>query len=276
MNLSSIRKKKLSEALEEIYRKYNRRSHAGTDPLELLYSYHDVRDREIAGLVASSLAFGGVKQIRRSIGSVLTVMDDSPAEYLRNTSTAEIKRDFPDFKHRWITGEEIAAMLVGVKGVIERYGSLEACFNEFLNEDDEDVIPALTVFVNEIICGDTGAGVCLLPSPCKKSACKRLNLYLRWMVRKDEIDPGGWDAVPVSKLIVPLDTHIFRLSRVMGFTGRRQANLRAAREVTDAFRVISPEDPVKYDFALTRLMMNRDRDRTYYFIKLGIREADLK
>ena len=94
---------------------------------------------------------------------------------------------------------------------------------------------------------------CLLPSPESGSACKRLNLFLRWMVRSDAVDPGGWSGVSPAMLIVPLDTHMHRIAAKLGLTKRRAADFRAAREVTGAFRTIAPEDPVKYDFALTRL-----------------------
>ena len=98
----------------------------------------------------------------------------------------------------------------------------------------------------------------LLPSPVAGSACKRLNLFLRWMVRRDEVDPGGWDHVPPSKLIVPLDIHMHRISLQLGLTGRKQANLKAACEITNAFRAIEPDDPVRYDFSLTRLGIRDD------------------
>ena len=98
----------------------------------------------------------------------------------------------------------------------------------------------------------------LLPSPSAGSACKRLNLFLRWMVRQDNVDPGGWDSVSPAKLIIPLDTHMHRIGRRLGLTPRRQADLRTAIEITEGFRGICPSDPVRYDFALTRLGIRRD------------------
>ncbi|MFC1474950.1 TIGR02757 family protein, partial [bacterium] len=107
-------------------------------------------------------------------------------------------------------------------------------------------------FVDEIMRG--GNRSCYLtPAPRRGSACKRMNLFLRWMVRRDDVDPGPWTDVPASKLVVPLDTHMHRISSGMGLTSRKQADLKTAIEITDAFRAISPEDPVRYDFALTRL-----------------------
>ncbi len=100
----------------------------------------------------------------------------------------------------------------------------------------------------------------LVPSPEKGSACKRLLLYLKWMIRKDDVDPGGWNLDP-SKLVVPLDTHMYYITSKLGFTNRKSADLKTALEVTDVFKKISPNDPTKYDFALTRLGIKNELDR---------------
>jgi uncharacterized protein (TIGR02757 family) len=150
-------------------------------------------------------------------------------------------------------------MLYGAKRAIERYGSLRECFCQGLRADDETVIPALIAFVREL------SSVCprpstLLPSVEAGSPCKRLNLFLRWMVRRDAVDPGGWEEVQASRLVVPLDTHMHRISLRLGLTTRKQASLRTALEVTSAFRSIEPDDPVRYHFCLTRLGIRNDMD----------------
>jgi len=98
----------------------------------------------------------------------------------------------------------------------------------------------------------------LLPLPRLGSACKRLNLFLRWMIRKDDVDPGGWENIPLSKLIIPLDTHMHKIGILTGLTSRKQANMRTAFEITDGFKKLVPEDPVKYDFSLTRIGIRGD------------------
>jgi len=243
----------------ELYETYNRREFVHPDPLEFLYDYQDLRDREIVGLVASSLAYGGVRQILKGVKSVLERME-SPHSFLKDSSRESLIRTFKDFKYRFTTGEELAGMLYGIKQVVEQHGSLQACFVNALRDDHETVIPALTEFVKELSAVFESRPRSLLPSPAAGSACKRVNLFLRWMVRRDEVDPGGWDDVPASKLIVPLDTHMHRISLQLGLTKRKQANLRAACEITAAFRGIEPEDPVRYDFALTRLGIRDDLD----------------
>jgi uncharacterized protein (TIGR02757 family) len=237
----------------ELYERLNRREYVHPDPLEFLYDYPDLKDREIVGLIASSLAYGAVRQILRSVRTVLQRMGASPSDYLGAATQSSLSREFRDFKHRFTTGEELATMLLGAKRVVETYGSLGQCFVQGSESNDETVIPALTHLVRELSRPFQGRPRSLLPSPELGSACKRLNLYLRWMVRRDRVDPGGWDTISPRQLLIPLDVHMFRISQRLGLTLRKQANLRTACEITAAFRKIEPEDPVRYDFVLTRL-----------------------
>jgi uncharacterized protein (TIGR02757 family) len=248
-----------SSKLEELYARYNRREFIHPDPLEFLHRYEDPRDREIVGLVASSLAYGRVSLINKSIAKLLEQMP-SPSRFLRRSSRTTLERAFRGFKHRFTTGEEISAMLIGVKHVLADHGSLRACFRAGLPPESPTIIPALSFLVHEITASGSGRLTFLLPRPESGSACKRLHLFLRWMVRRDDVDPGGWDDVPASKLLVPLDTHMHRICRALKLTERKQADARAAIEITDAFRAVSPGDPVRYDFSLTRLGIRRDPD----------------
>jgi len=249
----------LGRKLERLYATCNRREFVHPDPLEFIYRYEDLLDREIAGLVASSLAYGRVKQILASVGAVLD-RTGNPRRFLEHASAEKLRRTFAGFRHRFTTGKDLAGMLLGAKRAIERHGSLEACFIANLSPRDATVIPALGAFVDELTRGAGSPRRFLLPSPSRGSACKRLNLFLRWMVRADEVDPGGWGRVSARKLVVPLDTHMHRICLALGFTRRRQATLRAALEVTDAFRELAPRDPVRYDFALTRPGIRGDGD----------------
>jgi len=252
------------ERLEALYSTYNRRCYVHPDPLEFLYHFHDPLDLEIVGFLASALAYGNVKQILKSVSLVLEKTGTCPSAFLRNSSFKRMTDTFSGFKHRFTTGQDIARLLWGVRLAIERHGSLQRCFLSRLRREDQTVIPALSAFV-----GDVFPGGCdfLIPSPARGSACKRLNLFLRWMVRRDEVDPGGWDRVSPSKLLVPLDTHMHRIAMTLGLTKRKQADLRTAMEVTEAFRKISPGDPVRYDFVLTRFGIRKDLDQTDLFCK---------
>jgi uncharacterized protein (TIGR02757 family) len=203
-----------------------------------------------------------VKQILRSVENALGRMGRRPAEFVLDSTSDSLRESFAGFKHRFTTGEDMSRMLDGVRAVTLAHGSLGRFFASLVDPGDDTVVPALTAFVAAIEaapCETTGEeGACPLPDPVRGSACKRLHLFLRWMVRNDDVDPGGWDEVSPEKLVVPLDTHMHSLSLRMGLTRRKQANGRTAEEITEAFRAFSPQDPVKYDFALTRLGIRDD------------------
>lgn len=252
-------KEGLKPILEELYERYNDRRFVSPDPLEVLMHYDSPGDREVVGLIASSLAYGRVSQILASIRAVLSRME-SPAEFLARSTLPELQCLYTDFKHRWTTGQELSNMLFGIGEAIREFGSLEGCFAAGCSASDETVLPALTKFTAKLNGYADVEKSSLLPNPALGSACKRPNLYLRWMVRNDKVDQGIWKCVTADKLIVPLDTHMHRISRAMALTARKAADLKTALEVTDAFRKISPDDPVKYDFSLTRLGIRTDAD----------------
>ena len=183
-----------------------------------------------------------------------------PTECLREASPESLERVFAGFRHRFARGHELARLLLGLKRLIERHGSLGACFASHLKAADETVAPALGPFVREFRAAADGLESHLLPDPSRGSACKRLNLFLRWMVRRDEIDPGGWDGVSPARLIVPLDVHMHRICGSLGLTKRAAADLRAALEITAAFRAFDPDDPVRYDFAISHLGIRGEGD----------------
>lgn len=247
--------------LEDLYETYNRRELVRLDPVKFLYGFEDQNDREIVALVASSLSYGRVEQINRSVSLALERLGRSPARLLSESTTADIKKALSGFKHRFTTGEDLALLLTGMKRVMEKWGTLERCFKSGIHGDDETVLTAICrltkVFWESAGC----SGNYLLPSPEGGSACKRINLFLRWLVRSDGVDPGCWDGVSSSRLLVPLDTHMHRICTSLGFTRRKQADIRTALEVTSVFREIAPLDPVRYDFTLTRIGMNGEEAR---------------
>jgi len=229
--------------LEELYRRYNRREFVHPDPLEFLYRYDNLEDREIVGLIAAGLAYGRVASILNSVGAVIERMGPGPARFV---DEAPLGGSMRGFQHRWTTAKEVETLLEGIKRIRAAHGSLGAFMESNFHGD---TLASLSSLVSLLTRGEPNS---LLPDPAKPSACKRLHLYMRWMVRKDDVDPGGWDFVPRSQLLVPLDVHMHRVARRFKFTKREQANLPTVREVTAAFRELCPDDPVKYDFALTR------------------------
>ncbi|MGA2401798.1 MAG: TIGR02757 family protein [Syntrophobacteraceae bacterium] len=258
----------LATALEEIYRHYNHFEHIHPDPLEFVYLYDKKLDRELSGFIASALAYGRVRQILRSVRTVLDAMGPSPSSFLLEKSPAAIGKTFLPFKHRFTTGAILSNLLEGLRELILEYGSLESCFLAGFSEKDRNVLPALAGFVKKLEKAGGRTMPMFLPSPDGGSACKRLNLFLRWMVRSDNVDPGIWRSIPASHLIVPLDTHMHRIAGAMGLTSRKQADIRCAIEITEAFSAIRPADPVRYDFALTRLGIKPGAPPTNFFASL--------
>jgi uncharacterized protein (TIGR02757 family) len=211
-------------------------------------------------LLAASLAYGRVQQIQKSLTDLFERMGESPYAFVQGFDKAKRER-LNGFKHRFTTGEDISDLLALLKKVLKRYGNIQSFFVEGYSPNDKNIIPALTRFCDSLYAiyskqhsGKVSRGLkFLLAGPAGGSACKRLNLFLRWMVRKDDVDLGLWKSVDKAKLIVPVDVHIGRLSRILGLYSRKTVSLSAAVEITESFAEIEPADPVKYDFALSRI-----------------------
>ncbi|MFO8084225.1 MAG: TIGR02757 family protein [Desulfobacterales bacterium] len=255
----------IASRLDLLYDRLNQRKYVHPDPLEFLYFYNDIRDREIVGLVSSSLAYGRVAQILKSVSAILKKMGPEPSVFLKESNYETLKATFEGFVHRFATGDKMAAFLTGVKAVVEHFGSLEQCFTAGLVKNEKTVFPALDFFAGKIRQYCPACPGHLVPVPGSTSACKRLNLYFRWMVRCDAVDPGGWDIFRVPKLIVPLDIHMHRICLQLGFTRRKTADMKTAMEITRSFVDISSHDPVKYDFVLTRIGIRDDLDPGIFY-----------
>jgi len=234
----------LGALLENLYGTWNRREFVHPDPLEFLYGYDDPADREIVGLLASSLAYGRVTQILRSVGSVLGMMGEHPSKFPPRL----LRENLGGFRHRFTPGDSIAEIFQGAVRLQERHGSLGAFVSHEVS--CSGLLEAQRLLVHGIL--DSAGPTSLLPCPTRGSCCKRLNLWFRWMVRSDAVDPGGWVGVSPSVLLVPLDTHMWKVGRSLGFTARKCPDLKAVLEITEGFRGLCPCDPVRYDFTLTR------------------------
>ena len=244
--------------LESLYHIYNNPSYIHPDPLEHVRRYPLIQDREIAGVIASSLAFGRVAQILAALSRVFQAMGDSPFTYLVEGCEKTFNSDFKGFVYRFVRAEHLVGLLMGLQQIVDTFGSLERCFVSDMSRDDETVYHALCRFSDHLVQrSDPGY---LVARPGGKSAMKRMNLFLRWMVRQDRVDPGGWEGIEPSMLIVPLDTHMHRIATQLGLTCRKQADMKTALEITGAFRAICPHDPVRYDFTLTRFGIRRELD----------------
>ena len=255
----------IRDVLERLYAKYNHHDLIKPDPLQFVYRYYRPADMEIVAFLAADLAYGRVEQIQKSLTNLLERMGQSPYAFVRSFGKAERKK-LSGFKHRFTTDQDISDLLILLKRVLTRYGSIEEFFIQGYNPDDRNIIPALSKFCNSLLDmyaaehnAKTSRGLrYLLVNPAKGSACKRLNLFLRWMVRDDNVDTGLWKSLDKENLIVPVDVHMGRLCRILGFYRRKTVSLSAAIEITESFAEIEVDDPVKYDFALSRIGIVED------------------
>ncbi|MFN2358596.1 MAG: TIGR02757 family protein [Desulfotignum sp.] len=251
---------RLRQKLEGLYDMYNRRAFVDPDPLLFLYDYQDVKDREVAGLVAACLAYGRVEMIMQAVKKVLTFLGPAPGDRVADLEKKDICRGLDGFTYRFATLDHVTHLILGMRQVIREYGSLEACFMAGADQEDTTVMPGLVFLCRKL--DPRGACGHLLADPAKASACKRSHLFLRWMVRKDRVDPGGWDNIRPDRLLIPLDRHMYAAGQMLGFTRRKTPDRQACLEITAGFRKIAPHDPVKYDFCLTRFGIQRTMTMT--------------
>lgn len=256
----------LKARFEDLYRAFDHIDSA-TDPIHIVRRYGAADDREIVGFCAASLAFGRVASVLQSIESLLAVMKPSPAEYVRAFNPASERARIKPLVHRWIRGDDLTALMLILQRMLRESGSIEGFFAEGDDPSQVDVSGALDSFSGRAMKTDLRPaygrvpkrpGVCyFFPRPEAGSACKRLNLFLRWMVRRDAIDLGVWTRVAPARLIVPLDTHVIRVGRCLALTRRISPGWKMAADITAALRRVDPADPVRYDFSLCHVgMMN--------------------
>jgi uncharacterized protein (TIGR02757 family) len=257
---------RLASSLERLYHDYNRQDSAA-DPVQLVRPFTRPEDREIAGFCAAALAFGRVASVLASISTLFRIIGDRPAEFVRQFEPSAPHPELRAMVHRWTRGVDLAALLWILRQMLERSGSVEAFFAEGLDESDVDVSAALDSFSRRALAIDVRqvygrmpkrAGVCyFFPRPSAGSACKRLNLFLRWMVRSDEVDLGVWRAVRPGQLIVPLDTHVIRLAQCLRLTRYVSPGWKMAADITARLRTLDADDPVRFDFSICHVgMMN--------------------
>jgi len=251
-------KNQLKEVLDRLYGDSDHVTRAQHDPISLPLKYKSRADIEIAGFIASALAYGKVSLFLPISGELLDRLGRHPAHTLMESTPKELTRISSGLSYRFQSSSDLAALIKGLARTLKDHGSLEAAFMHGFLPEHENTKAALTTFMGGILKESTGARPSrathglkhLLSSPHAGGAAKRACLYLRWMVRDTDIDFGLWRGVPKSKLIIPLDTHIARVSRCLGLTVRRTNNWKTAVEITRALSAFDPADPLKYDFAL--------------------------
>lgn len=244
------RDRDLRDTLELLYRRCEHSE--SPDPIALVRRYAEPRDREVAGWIASAFAYGRVGQILADVRRLLDALGPHPARAVAGRTFAAADLDF--FRHRFHGPADAAGLLTVIGETIRREGSVRAFFERRFRPD-RTVAGMLNRVSAEALGWRPPSPTLqfLMPRPADGSACKRWNLYLRWMVRSDAMDFGIWRGIPAAALIVPTDTHIHRVSRRLGLTRRKSADWKTAEEITARLARLDPNDPVKYDFALCQL-----------------------
>ncbi len=232
------------------------------DPIEFPGRFSNPRDVEVAGLLGAALAYGRADLFKPKVDSLLSVMGGSPAAFVAELTVPRAAKLLDGFVYRFNLGADVAVLLLGMGKVLRERGSLEAAF---VGETQHGRLSSFCSTIRESAplreilrrVGPTRGLAHLLPSPLGAGAAKRLNLYLRWMVRgPDGTDFGVWKRVKPAELVIPLDTHVMRMARLLGLTARKDATWRTAEEVTASLRLLDPADPVRYDFALCHYGMS--------------------
>ena len=251
----------LKEKLEYHYKAFDRSSIA-PDPLQFLHMFSDRKDIELIGFMASVFAYGNVKQILNTLNEILRISKREPYSYIMNFCAEEEIT----LKHRFYTSNDIKMLFLLLKKIYKHYGSIEKAFMDNYTASDDNIgktLSGFTAFMLSIAESLTGIGKIsqgikfMFPDPLSGSACKRLNLFLRWMVRKDELDFGLWKGIRANQLVIPVDTHIARISRELNLTSRTNISWKMAEEITENLKRYDPVDPVKYDFALCHIGMRK-------------------
>ena len=256
----------LKSLLDRLYAEFNYPDSAA-DPIQIVRRYRRNDDREIVAFIASALAFGRVASVLQSIERVLAIVGPRPAAFVRHFDPQRDSAAFAGVVHRWTRGPDLVALMWLIRQMLDSAGSIEEFFVEGYDEAADDIEGALNSFSIRALALNLKSaygrvpkrpGVCyFFPRPSAGSGCKRLNLFLRWMVRHDALDLGVWSRVPPAKLIVPLDTHVIRVGRCLQLTRYTSPGWKMAHDITASLRRLDQIDPVKYDFALCHLgMMN--------------------
>lgn len=251
----------IKDLLEKLYKKYSSFNYYQKDPIVFPHRYDREEDIEIAGLIASAFAYGKVELFMKVVERIFKVLGDSPSNYIENFDFKKDGKYFDGIYYRFNTSNDIIALIYSISEGLKKWGSLKKLFLQKFDKT-KDIKTGLIGFVNELknivkkekYLYEKAKGFdYLLISPENGSTCKRMNLFLRWMVRDKDIDFGIWKEVGKENLIIPLDTHVARISRCLGLLKRKSNDWIASYELTQTLKEFDPKDPVKYDFALCHI-----------------------
>jgi uncharacterized protein (TIGR02757 family) len=251
----------LKQKLDQHYKAFDK-SKLEPDPLQFPHLFEDEKDVEVMAFISSVFAYGNVKQIINSLNTFLLIAKNKPYEFISNFSA---NKNLPtNFVHRFYSTKDILQLFQLLNLAYDENGSLKNLFLSGYDLEDENVKNSITKFNHYFLTKAqkefkklSRGIVFMFPLPKKGSACKRINLFLRWIVRKDELDFGFWKEIPTSKLIIPVDTHVARICKQLKLTQQKNVSWKMAEEITENLKMFDPNDPVKYDFAICHIGMRK-------------------
>ena len=254
----------LKQKLDYHYKAFDK-SQISPDPLQFLHLYRDYKNIELMGFIASVFAYGNVTQIINTINKFIDISENQPYDFILNSDKRTIKSKFKNFKHRFYTEDDVVTLFIILRNILRKNETLKNVYLKFYKPEDISIKNSLFHFSNYLLKeaiklnndGITNGVKFMFPIPDNGSACKRMNLFLRWMVRKDELDFGLWNEIPPHKLIIPVDTHVARISRELKLTNMKNVSWKMAEEITGNLKKIDPLDPIKYDFAICHIGMRK-------------------
>ncbi len=235
--------------LDDLFLRYNRRDFIADDPISIPHMFSDSGDIEISAFLTSLISWGQRKTILKNAQSLMKMMEHTPKSFIISASNNDYN-SFRKFVHRTFNGEDCVYIFKAIKNIYHEYGSLGNCFSTLVNHNPMPV--AMSLFRQKLFSQPCQPRTTKhLGDPLKNSGCKRFNMFLRWMIRKDRagVDFGIWDISP-ALLYCPLDVHTGRTARLLGLLRRQQDDWKAVEELTISLQAFDKNDPVKYDFAL--------------------------
>ena len=240
-------KNDLKNFLDEMYTKYNTNSFIEKDPIQIPHKYSYKEDIEISAFLTSIISWGNRKMIINNANKMMKIMGNSPYDFINNANEKQIDRI--SFVHRTFNSYDLRFFIYSLKNIYLKYGGLRKVF--LLKKNEDKMFESINRFRNIFFSIDHPKRTLKhISNPIKKSSCKRINMFLRWMVRDCNVDFGIWKSIPKSKLSCPLDTHTLRISQKLGLVKRKTNDLLTLNELDKTLRSFDQEDPVKYDFAL--------------------------
>lgn len=251
----------LKQKLNYHYRYFDKEK-ISPDPLEFPHRFENFYDIEISAFIASIFAYGNITQIMKVLNLIHEIMGNSPHEFISNFHKLN-KNPFEGIKHRFYTSEDIFNLFKVINSVYSNYGSFRRLFILYYFPNEENIKNALQSFSENLLniwqhfAPITNGAKFMFPLPAKGSTCKRMNLFLRWMIRKDELDFGYWNEISADRLVIPVDTHIARICKELKLTKVKNTSWKMAEEITQNLKKFNSDDPVKYDFAICHIGMRK-------------------